>query len=131
MKHGIKFDQDIQSKVVSKQKWGINTNHFVKVKQLMLSPNYWNNNIGNRHFMFFLENCINDESPRPFFNEFLKEEFTENRKVFEVMGSKIKIEPSEYQLSGISFSETQRNHLLVKVDGNFKRVLKIINYLNA
>lgn len=124
-KDGIKFDQDIQSKVVSKQKWGINTNQFVKVKQFMLSPNYWNNNIGNRHFMFFLENCINDESPRPFFNEFLKEEFTENRKVFEVMGSKIKVEPSEYQLSGISFSETQRNHLLVKVDGNFKRVLKI------
>lgn len=124
-KDGIKFDQDIQSKVVSKQKWGINTNQFVKVKQFMLSPNYWNNNTGNKHFMFFLENCINDESPRPFFNEFLKEEFNENRKVFEVMGSKLKVEPSEYQLSGISFSETQRNHLLVRVDGNFKRVLKI------
>lgn len=122
---GIVFDKDIQSKVVSKTKWGINTNQFVKVKQFMLSPNYWNNNSGNKHFMFFLENCINDESPRPFFNEFLKEEFTENRKVFEVMGSKIKIEPSEYQLSGISFSETQRNHLLVRVDGNFKRILKI------
>ena len=75
--------------------------------------------------MFFLENCVSDENARPFFNEFLKSEFDENRKVFEIMGSKMKIEHTDNQLSGVGFSETQRNSLIVRVDGNFKRVLKI------
>ena len=75
--------------------------------------------------MFFLENCVSDENARPFFNEFLKSEFDENRKVFEIMGSKMKVEYTDNQLSGVGFSETQRNSLIVRVDGNFKRVLKI------
>ena len=115
----------MKSQVVSKDKWSIKTNQFVKVNKLMLSPNHWSNSTGNKHYMFFLENCVSDENARPFFNEFLKNEFDENRKVFEIMGSKIKVEPTNNQLSGIAFSETQPNHLLVRVDGNFKRVLNI------
>lgn len=110
---------------VSKEKWGIKTNQFTKVNKVMLSPNYWGKNIGNKHFMFLLDGCVSDETARPFFNEFLKPEFDENRKVFEIMGGKIKIEDTSYQLSGVGFSETQRNHLIVKVDGTFKRTLKI------
>lgn len=122
----ITFREPMEGSVTSKEKWGIKTNVFHKVKQFMLSPNYWEKQTGNKHFMFFLENCINDESPRPFFNEFLKEEFTENRKVFEILGSKIKVEPTTNQLSGIGFSETNRNDLIVKVKGQFIRTLKII-----
>jgi hypothetical protein len=110
---------------VSKEKWGIKTNQFTKVNKVMLSPNYWGKNIGNKHFMFLLDGCVSDETARPFFNEFLKPEFDENRKVFEIMGGKMKIEDNPYQLSGVGFSETQRNHLIVKVDGSFKRTLKI------
>lgn len=127
--NGITFNNDktdVKSNVLSKEKWNIKTNQFTKVKKIMLSPNYWNNNaVGNKHYMFLLENCISDESARPFFNEFLKQEFNENRKVFEIMASKMKIEQTDNQLSGVGFSETQRNHLIVRVEGSFKRTLKI------
>jgi hypothetical protein len=116
---------DSTSNIVSKDKWGIKTNQFIKVKSIMNSPNYWNNPIGNKHYLFMLENCISDEKPKPFFNEFLKEDLAKDRKVFEVMSSKLTIPEDVNQLSGIGFSETQRNHLLVRVDGNFKRNLKI------
>jgi hypothetical protein len=123
---GIKFETDIKSQLSTKDKWGLKTNQFVKVRKMMLSPNHWNSNTGNKHYMFLLDKCVSDESARPFFNEFLKQEFDENRKVFEIMASKLKIEHSDNQLSGIGFSETQRNHLFVKVEGAFKRTLKII-----
>jgi hypothetical protein len=123
--NGVTFKSKVKSQIVSKEKWGIKTNQFVKVKKVMLSPNHWDKPTGNKHYMFFIENCVSDEDARPFFNEFLKSEFDENRKVFEIMGSKIKVEKTNNQLSGIAFSETQKNHLLVRVDGNFKRVIKI------
>lgn len=109
----------------SKEKWNVKTNQFTKVRNIMLSPNHWEKPIGNKHYMFILENCITDEEPRPFFNEFLKEEFNENRKVFEILGSKIKIPESKSQLSGVGFSDTQRNSLIVRVEGTFKRNLRV------
>jgi len=113
----IKFTKEIDSTVASEPIWGLGTNKFHKVKQFMLSPNHWGTDIGNKHYFFFLENCISDEAPRPFFNEFLKQEFDENRKVFEIMGSRLKIQPSDTQVSGIGFSETQRNSMIVRVKG--------------
>lgn len=122
-KTGLKLDA--QGTVSNKEKWGLKTNQFHKVKNIMLSPNHWERAVGNKHFLFFLENCISDESPRPFFNEFLKDEFTENRKVFEILGSKVKVEPTTNQLSGVGFSETNRNNIIVKVTGKFTRTIKI------
>lgn len=113
------------STINSKEKWGLNTNQFHKVKTFMLSPNHWQQQTGNKHYMFFLEGCVSDESPRPFYNEFLTEQLMKERKVFEVLASKLKVEPNANQLSGIGFSETQPNHLYVRVEGNFKRILKI------
>lgn len=123
---GIIFSKELDSKVSVKQKWGIETNSFIKVKHLLLSPNYWGDNAtGNKHFMFMLENCINDEVARPFFNEFLKSEFNENRKVFEIMGAKMKIAPSQDQLSGIGFSETIASEVILRIVGKFTRLLRI------
>ena len=121
----ISAGESSDSKISSKEKWNIKTNTFTRVKKLMLSPNYWRQATGNKHFFFFLENCISDETPRPFFNEFLKPEFNENRKVFEILGSKLRIEANNNQLSGVGFSETQRNHLICKVTGTFSRTIKI------
>lgn len=122
---GLTLTKDGKSSVLTKDKWGLKTNRFHKVKNVMLSPNHWDGSVGNKHYMFMLENCVSDETTRPFFNEFLKEEFTPNRKFFEVLGTKLKITPPENQLSGIGFSDTQKNHLIVQVDGSFKRTLKV------
>lgn len=121
----IKSTLDSSSSIVTKEKWGLKTNQFYKVKTLMLSPNYWKQNVGNKHFLFFLDGCVSDENPRPFFNEFLTEELMKEKRVFETMAGKLNVEPALPQLSGIGFSETQPNHLYVRVEGNFKRTLKI------
>lgn len=122
---GIKFNGETKSNVVSKEKWGIKTNQFHKVTKMFLSPNHWGKNVGNKHYFFMLENCVSDETPRPFFNEFLKQELDAHRKVFEILGSKVKIEQTDNQLSGLGFSETQRSSMIVKVTGKTTRTLKV------
>jgi len=107
--------------------WNVKTNHFHKAKMLMYSPNYWENSSmkGNKHIFFILENCLNPEAPRGFFNEFLKPELKEYRKVFEVLGNKMKVESSTNQLSGLGFSFTQQDEIIVKVIGSFNRTIKV------
>lgn len=122
---GIKFKGETKSSILSKEKWGLKTCQFRKVTKLMLSPNHWGGKVGNRHYMFILEDCKSDEAPRPFFNEFLRPEMDQHRKVFEILGSKVKIEDSNDQLSGLGFSDTQRSDIIVKVEGKFTRTLKV------
>jgi len=122
---GITFSSGQTSSTVSKDKWGISTNKFQKVSMIMNSPNYWEKQIGNKHVFFVIEGAKNDEPTRGFFNEFLKDELNTNRKVFEVLGAKLKVEPSDKQVTGIGFSTTQRNHIICRVEGNFKRTLKV------
>lgn len=124
---GIKFINSLDSTTASKDIWGIKTNTFVKVSMAMFSPNYWDdqNGIGNKHHFFILEGCKNEGTPRGFFNEFLQESLMEHKKVFEALGSRMRVEPSNEQLSGLGFSSTQRNSIIAKVNGTFKRTIKI------
>lgn len=128
-KDGIKFigstGTSNVAKYNSREKWGVKTGQFVPVRAITLSPNYWNGAVGNKHFFFFLEGCKSDEKTRPFFNEFLKPELNEDRKVFEILGSKVTVDKAEDELSGLGFSDTIRNHIYVEVEGTFKRVLKV------
>jgi hypothetical protein len=45
--------------------------------------------------------------------------------VFEIMAGKLKVAPSPTQVSGVGFSDTQSNALIVRVSGVIKRTLKI------
>lgn len=124
-KDGVTFSKETSSKVNSKDKWGISTNKFHKVSMIMNSPNYWDSSIGNAHTFFILEGAKNDENARGFFNEFLKDELSKDRKVFEVLASKLRVEAADKQVSGLGFSSTQRNSVICKVEGKFERLLKI------
>jgi hypothetical protein len=106
--------------------WSIPTQTFHHVNVLMLSPNYWDEKaVGNKHYFFMLDGCKNDGTARGFFNEFLKEDLTPHRKVFEVVAAKTKPQVTKDQLSGLGFSSTQRNTLICRVKGSFTRTIKV------
>jgi hypothetical protein len=124
---GIKFIESLPSTTATRTEWGIPTNQFHPVTVAMYSPNYWDgqSGIGHRHYFFMLDGCRNPDRPNGFFNEFLREEFMEHKRVFEALGSKMRVEPSDDQLSGLGFSATKRNALIAKVEGAFTRTIKI------
>lgn len=126
-KDGFKIVKSLPSSQAVKEMWNIKSQSFHRVTAALKSPNHWDERaVGNKHYFFMLDGCLNDGKARPFFNEFLSGELTPHRKVFELVGSKMKTEESDNQLSGIGFSSTQRNHVLCRVKGNFTRVVKIV-----
>jgi len=123
---GFSIKHIMKPSSASKEIYGLKTQQFHKVQLVTLSPNFWGTNeIGNKHFMFILENCKNPEPVRGFYNEFLSNELNEHRKVFEMLASKMECQYSDEQLAGLGFSSTQRNAVTVKVQGTFTRTLKI------
>lgn len=126
-KEGIKFIESLPSTQTSKEVWGLNTQQFHKVSMVMNSPNHWDGNeTGNKHWFFMLEGAKNPNGVRGFYNEFLSNDLTPHRKVFEIMGAKTRAEPTPDQLSGLGFSSTQRNKMVCKVSGSFSRMVNVV-----
>ena len=98
-----------------------------KRQVISYSPNYFDeqDGIGHRHLFFFLKDCVNNESPNGYYNEFLKSDLEKHKRVFEALGAKCHVEDTDDQLSGIGFSMTKRADLVVKVKGATERVMKI------
>ena len=120
----INCDNSIKSKEV----WGLNTNKFHDVTAIMKSPNHWDTSIGNEHLLFMLEGAENkDPLIRGFFNEQLRQDLLEHKRVFETLGSKLRVSPapSSKQLSGLGFPTTKSNSFILKVTGTIEKVFKV------
>lgn len=99
----------LEQKSATNNFWGLSTNKFQNVDSIMWSPNHWDDNeIGNRHLFFMLNEANNPEPVRGFYNEMLIEELYNHRKVFETLAGKMKAEPTPEQLSGLGFSTTKK-----------------------
>lgn len=103
----------------SSEKWGVKSNEWVDVELITKSPNYWDENgeTGNAHLFFILKDCKNPDPVRGFYNEFLRSDLVEHRKVFEVVAEKMKAQYNDDQLSGIGISSTKKDSVTVKVIG--------------
>lgn len=124
-KDGFQIIESLPSSTSGRTAWELQTNQFHPVSVFMYSPNYWDgqDGIGNRHYFFMLLGAKNDTQPNGFFNEYLREEFMKHKNVFEALGGKMKVSPSDNQLSGLGFSSTKRDSLIVKVDDRMVRIV--------
>jgi hypothetical protein len=128
-KGGLQLIESLPTSESSRTVWNLPTQVFHRVESVMFSPNFWDGQTstrGNRHLFFMLHGCTNDGTARGFYNEFLREELNAHRKVFEVLASKTKPEPSTDQLSGLGFSSTRKDAVICRVKGSFNRVVKIV-----
>lgn len=109
----------------TKDIWNLGTNKFHKVLAAFESPNYWSDNaVGNKHLFFQLAGAQNTDGANPFFNEQLNQNLTrDHKRVFEVLGSKLKIEESVDQISGLGFSSTQPATFYCKLDAG--KIVKV------
>jgi hypothetical protein len=114
---GIELIESLPSHASSQQLWNINTESFVDVSTVMLSPNHWGDSaVGNKHFFFVLDGCRTDESMRGIYNEFLRSDLDPHRRVFEVLGTKTKCEPDQDGMAGLGFSSTRSDEVIVRCD---------------
>lgn len=121
------LDRELEGVNNSQKIWNIDTNNFVPVSVLMLSPNYWDEQtgIGNKHYFFMLKDCVNPENPNGMFNEYLGAEWNVHRQALEALGTMCSVRDTDDQLSGLGFSTTKRAELVVKVKGETERIMKI------
>lgn len=120
LKKGVfTIDHKIKPGANSREKWGVNTETFVKVNTLMMSPNFWDGKtVGNKHWFFIIDGCKNPNPTRGLYNEYLSPKLHEHRKVFEVLAAQTKCEPTDDQLSGVGFSSTNNDTVVVRVTGD-------------
>lgn len=111
-----KLNPKLKGGGVAQEKWGIKTESLVPVRTVMLSPNHWDDQrVGNKHWFFLLEGCRADEPMRGIYNEFLRSELEQHRKVFEILGNKTKCPVTDDQLSGLGFSSTRGDVVTIAV----------------
>ena len=92
-----------------------------------MSPNHWGENVsGDKHYFFMIDGCKADIDIRSFHNDNLNSDLVPHRKVMDTLGITMQLAPDHsQQLAGLGFNSTVRDELIVKVEGSFKRMLKI------
>lgn len=107
-------------------KSNVSGNKFIDIKNVIKSPNAWDGEtIGNEHIIFLADGVEVKFSVRGFYNEQLNSKLEEHRKVTEILGSKLKIDPVEFESTdtakGYGISTTSNNVFYLRLTYNDNR----------
>jgi hypothetical protein len=105
----VGLGKGLRTDAVSQELWGLQTNTYVPVQRIFSSPNYWDDTTGNLHWFFQLQGCKSPEEARGFYNEFLRPDLLQHKRVLELAGSKTRCSVTDDQVSGLGFSSTKAN----------------------
>lgn len=113
-------------------KSNVSGNKFIDIKNVIKSPNTWEGEaIGNEHIIFLADDVEVKFSVRGFYNEQLNSKLEEHRKVTEILGSKLKIDPVEFEspdtVKGYGISTTSSNvfYLRLTYNNNRQELIKL------
>lgn len=114
-------------------KSNVSGNKFIDIKNVIKSPNTWEGEvIGNEHIIFLADDVEVKFSVRGFYNEQLNSRLEEHRKVTEILGSKLKIDPVEFEspdtVKGYGISTTTSNnvfYLRLTYNDNRQELIKL------
>jgi hypothetical protein len=110
---------------IVRELYGLQTCQFHAVSLVCLSPNYWQSELGHKHYFFMLAGARAPKPFRGFHNEFLRPELLDHRKVMEVLGQTMRVESTDGQLSGLGFNATVRDDLVLRIDDGQQRVIRV------
>lgn len=115
------------SVVNHRELYGLSTNEFHKVNLICNSPNHWGNDeSGNKHYLFMLDECKADQPLRTFHCDGLNAELKGARKTLERFGTVTLVETEgKDQLSGIGFNSTMRDDIVLRLTGTKARLIKV------
>jgi len=115
-KEGIVIDGKISNGTIRpEEKWGITTHRWIPVHHVFVSPNFWTNSSGNKHYFFHSRDMQSDEQLTGLFNEQIKPDIHRHHKnAVELLGALVKCNPVPNAVCGVSLSETQQMDLLVR-----------------
>lgn len=120
---GMTTQTDIKAGNASRDVWSVKTESLVPVDTIMTSPNHWDGRtVGAKHWFFIIKGCKNPSATRGIYNEFLNPALEPHRKVFEVLGSKTKCQPTDDQLSGVGFTAARGDSVTAVVKGRAYQV---------
>lgn len=105
---------------------------FIEVKNILKSPNAWGDKvIGNEHVIFLVDDIEVKFHVRGFFNEQLNATLNEHRKVTEVLGNKLKLDPVKFEgndiAKGYGFSTTSNKNFYLRLtfENGRKELIKL------
>jgi len=118
----IEFTSETQVNTI----WGLETGKYYAVDTILLSPNFWEKCIGNKHFFFLVADCKTTEAVKPWHNEFLVSSLKQTSGVtMNTLANYNKISPkNDTQLSGLGFSDTVKRGIELKIN-NRKYLIRI------
>lgn len=122
----LHHDKPSETESEAVELYGLKSEAFHKVNLMCLSPNFWGENkVGNKHYFFMLQDAIAGGKLRSYHCENLNDTLVPHRKVLEYLANVTEIDATVPQLSGVGFNATVRDEVILKLKGNFNRVVKI------
>lgn len=106
--------------------YGLDAGEFHDVSTICLGPNHWGSKpTGNKEYLFMVKGALSPNPIKSYHAADLTPELYKHRAVLQMLGMELAVESTKDQLCGVGFNATIRDEVVLKLSGNFNRVVKV------